>query len=227
VCSADPAGRRLEPLSGTARQERRERYSSGTLLRRLRHPAPHEQFIHGTLSHVSKTPPGPQPPPAVIAEATKRAGLVWITIGGQHRPRPAWHIWRTVTGPQGGQPGPARPAPPGAAYVLTGPGEQPLPGLADSGRVTVTVAGGQPGGALLTWTATVSRVEPGSGEWDEVIGQLVAGRLNMVLAAGETSPAQRWARSGAVFRLAPTATDDPATTSMTPGSARPSRSRST
>jgi hypothetical protein len=87
--------------------------------------------------------------------------------------------------------------------VVTGPGEQPLPGLAESSRATVIVAGSQAPGGLLTWTAAVSRVELGSGEWDEVIGHLVASRLNAVLADGDTSPAQRWARSGAVFRLAP------------------------
>jgi hypothetical protein len=142
---------------------------------------------------VSETPPGPQPPPALIAEATKRAGHIWIAIEGQARPRPAWHIWRAAPGPES----------PGAAYVVTGPGEQPLPGLAESGRATVIVAGSQAPGGLVTWTAAVSRVSPGSGEWGEVIGHLVAGRLNAVLADGDTSPAQRWARSGAVFRLAP------------------------
>jgi hypothetical protein len=155
------------------------------------------------------------PPPALIAEATKRAGHVWIVIDGQDRPRPAWHIWRTVAGPRSGPPVPGEPSPPGAAYVVSGPGEQPLPGLAGSCRVTVIVAGDQVPGGLLSWTAAVSRVEPGSAEWDEVIGQLVAGRLNPVLPEGETSPAQRWARSGAVFRLAPVlgepAADDTAT----------------
>jgi hypothetical protein len=126
-----------------------------------------------------------QAPPALIAEATKRASLIWIVIQGQDRPRPAWHIWRAD-----------------AAYVVTGTGEQPLPGLAGAGQVTVIVAGGRAGGRV-EWTAAVSRVEPGSREWDEVIGPLVAGRLNAVLAPGETSPARRWARSGAVFRLAP------------------------
>jgi len=87
--------------------------------------------------------------------------------------------------------------------VVTGPGEQPLPGLAGAGRVTVIAAGGQTAGGRVEWTAAVGRVEPGSGEWDEVIGPLVAGRLNAMLAEGETSPAQRWATSGAVFRLAP------------------------
>jgi hypothetical protein len=91
--------------------------------------------------------------------------------------------------------------------VVTGPGEQPLPGLDGAGRVTVIVADSQAGGRV-TWTAAVTPVEPGSTEWDEVIGQLVAGRLNAVLAEGETSPAQRWAASGAVFRLAPVL-DDP------------------
>ena len=143
-----------------------------------------------------------QTPPDLIAEATKRAGLIWIAIAGQDRPRPAWHIWWAGTG----RPGPGLP---GAAYVVTGPGEQPLPGLAGAGRVTVIVAGGQAAGGRVEWTAAVGRVEPGSGEWDEVIGPLVAGRLNAVLAEGETSPAQRWARSGAVFRLAPVLDDTP------------------
>ena len=147
---------------------------------------------------MSETPPSPQPPPALIAEATKRAGVIWIAVEGQDRPRPAWHIWRAGRGP----------ASPGAAYVVTGPGEQPLPGLAGAGRATVIVAGG-PGAGAVTWTAAVSRVEPGSGEWNEVIGPLVAGRLNAVLAQTETSPARRWAQSGAIFRLAPLAIDPP------------------
>ena len=69
-----------------------------------------------------------QPEPgrlALIAEATKRAGLIWITVpdaaipggaggGATGRPHPVWHVWRDV------------------AYVLTGPGE---PGPAGFGRV--------------------------------------------------------------------------------------------
>jgi hypothetical protein len=134
-----------------------------------------------------------QTPPDLIAEATKRAGLVWIAIDGQDHPHPAWHIWRAGSGPG------AR----GAAYVVTGPGEQPLPGLAGAGRVTVIVPASQAAGGRVEWSAAVGRVEPGSAEWDEVIGPLVAGRLNAVLAEGDTSPAQRWVRSGAIFRLAP------------------------
>jgi ADP-ribose pyrophosphatase YjhB (NUDIX family) len=138
------------------------------------------------------------PPPALIAEATRRAGVVWLTVPGRDRPFPVWHIWRPVS-----EPGALDPPPPGAAYLVTGPGEQPAPGLAEAGRVTVTVPSKQAGGALVTWTAGVRRVNPGSAEWAAVIGPLVAGRLNAVLGPGEVSPAQRWARTGAVICLTP------------------------
>ena len=118
------------------------------------------------------------PTPALIAEGTRRAGVIWLTAPGQDRPVPAWHIWRD---------------PPGAAYVVTGPGEQPLPGVAGAARVTVTVPSKDTGGALVTWTAGVYRVDPGSPEWDAVIGPLAAARLNADLDPG----------SATVYRLAP------------------------
>ena len=126
---------------------------------------------------------------ALIAEATKRAGLIWITVpgpggAGDRRPRPVWHIWRD------------------AAYVLTGPGEQDVPGLGDAGQVTVAVPSKDTGGLLLRWTARVTRVEPGSAEWSGIIGALLAGRLNEPASPGE-SPAERWARTGQVYRLTP------------------------
>ncbi len=119
---------------------------------------------------------GPVPTHALVAEATRRAGVVWLTVPGRDRAYPAWHLWRD---------------PPGAAYLVTGPGEQPLPGLAGAARVAVTVPSKESRGALVTWTAEVSTVEPGSAEWDEVIGPLAAARLNAELSAGT------------VYRLAP------------------------
>jgi ADP-ribose pyrophosphatase YjhB (NUDIX family) len=129
---------------------------------------------------------GAAPPAAVIADVTRRAGLLWLSVPGQDRPYPAWHVWSG-----------------GGAYLVTGPGEQPLPGLADAGLVAVTVAAKDPGGHLITWQARVHRVAPGSPEWHAVAGQLEAARLNP--APGDTAPggAGRWAADGAVFRLAP------------------------
>ena len=136
--------------------------------------------------------PGPPQPEsgrlALIAEATKRAGLIWITVPDAAvpgRPRPAWHVWRD------------------AAYVLTGPGEQDVPGLGDAPRVIVSVASKDTGGLLVRWAARVSRVEPGSAEWSGIIGALLAGRLNEPEAPGAPSPAERWAQTGYVYRLTP------------------------
>ena len=143
---------------------------------------------------------GPAPSPALVAEATRRAGVVWLTVPGGRSAFPVWHIWRTVTGSEPGRPD---PPPPGALYLVTGPGEQPAPGLAAAARVTVTVPSKESGGALVTWRASVRAVEPGSAEWDAVIGPLVAGRRNAALGPGESSPARRWAHSGAVFCLTP------------------------
>ena len=125
-----------------------------------------------------------QPAPALIAEATRRAGVIWITAGGRP-PRPVWHIWRD------------------GAYVLTGPGEQEVPGLTAGGPVTVTVPSKDTGGCLVAWAAQVSRVEPGSAEWSSIIGALLAGRLNEAAGPGAASPAGRWAQTGNVYRLTP------------------------
>ena len=136
-------------------------------------------------------PPGTVPPgdgsapPALIAEATKRAGLIWITVPGA-APRAAWHVWHEA-----------------AAYVLTGPGEQDVPGLAAARTVTVMVASKDTGGLLACWTAGVDRVEPGSAAWAGIIGALLAGRLNPAEEPGGGSPAQRWARTAQVYRLTP------------------------
>jgi len=123
------------------------------------------------------------PSPALIAEATRRAGVIWLIVPGRDRPVPAWHLWRD---------------PPGAAYVVTGPGEQPLPGLTGATHVRVTVPSKDTGGALVTWTAGVHRVDPGSPEWDAVIGPLAAARLNAELDPG----------SAAVFKLVPVPSAD-------------------
>jgi hypothetical protein len=102
-----------------------------------------------------------------------------------------WHVWRD------------------AAYVLTGPGEQDVPGLGEASQVTVTVASKDTGGLLVRWTARVSRVDPGSAEWPAIIGALLAGRLNEPASPAAASPAQRWARTGTVYRLSPAAPFDP------------------
>ena len=98
--------------------------------------------------------------PALIAEAARKAGVLWVAAP-RRAPVPAWQVWRD-----------------GATYLLTGPGEQALPGLAQAAECEVTARSAETGGRLVTWPAAVTRVEPGSDEWRQIVPALAAARLN-------------------------------------------------
>lgn len=120
---------------------------------------------------------------ALVEEATKKAGLVWLTVPG--RPAQAvWHIWHE-----------------GAAYVVGGGIEQPLPDLPSAATVTVTVPSKDKGGRLVTWVAAPRLIEPGTPQWDAAVAPLHAQRLNP--PDGEREP-RRWAEQSQIWRLEPT-----------------------
>lgn len=128
---------------------------------------------------------------ALVLEATRKAGLVWIAVPGRARPCAAWFVWHEREyGP--------------AAYVVTGPGEQPAPGLADAASCEVIVPSADKGGRVVAWTAGVECVRPGSEEWDAIVPGMVGKRLNL---ADQEGAAQRWADTCAVLRLTPQPTD--------------------
>ena len=111
----------------------------------------------------------------VVAEAARKAAVLWVGVAGRP-PVAAWPLWRD-----------------GATYLLTGPGEQPLPGLAGATACTVTARSPDTGAAVATWTAAVARVDPAGEEWAAVFPALRAARLN-----GSPDPA-----TAEVFRLTP------------------------
>lgn len=79
---------------------------------------------------------------ALVEEATKKSGLIWVRGAGADRA--LWHAWLD-----------------GAAHVLgDGPGEQPFPGLADGAAAEVTVRSKDKGGRLVAWTAVVRELRP-------------------------------------------------------------------
>ncbi|WP_250027922.1 hypothetical protein [Paractinoplanes maris] len=120
---------------------------------------------------------------AVLEEALKKAALAWISVGDG----PALALWVMPLD--------------GSLIVVTGPGEQFAPGLAESARATVRLRGDN-GGLIVITEATVTRVAPGTDEWAETAPQLAAKRLNASGTADEV--AARWAASGcAVVRLTP------------------------
>ena len=75
-------------------------------------------------------PPAPDPQAALLAEAATKSGLLWVDVPGD-RAWPAWHVWVD-----------------GAAYVVSGPGEQALPELPES--VVLVLRSKDTGGRLLT-----------------------------------------------------------------------------
>ena len=127
---------------------------------------------------------------ALVEEATRRSAVVWLQVTGSARAVPAWHVWHR-----------------GAAYAVTGPGEQPLPGVEPGSRVLVVVRSKErQGDRVVQWWADVEQVLPGTAAWDDVVPLLHAARLNA--ADGEQQPA-RWAREAAVLRLLPDGTLEP------------------
>ena len=131
--------------------------------------------------------------PALIEEACRRSGLIWLQVeaGGDDtaRAHAAWHTWHD-----------------GAVHVVTGGLEQPLPGLVEAcatgRRVRVTVPSKETRGRLVTWFAQAFTVSPGTQDWTTAAAALHATRLNA--PDGEDQPA-RWARESTLVRLAPTA----------------------
>ena len=127
---------------------------------------------------------------ALVEEATRRSAVVWLRPAGADEARPAWHLWHA-----------------GAAHVVTGGAEQPLPGVAPGGRVLVVVRSKErQGDRVVQWWAAVEQVRPGTPAWDEVVPLLHAARLNA--PDGQEQPA-RWARESTVLRLVPDGTLEP------------------
>jgi hypothetical protein len=118
----------------------------------------------------------------LVDEVLKKAAIAWLTVGDA----PGYGVWCLGLD--------------NALYVVSGPGEQPAPGLGTAAEALVTLRGDH-GGRVVTWPAAVSRVWPGTDDWDTVTPQLAAKRLN----APGTADAliARWAAECAVSKLSP------------------------
>jgi hypothetical protein len=118
----------------------------------------------------------------LVDEAMKKAAVAWVAVGSQ----PAFAVWCTPIG--------------GALYVVSGPGEQSAPGLAQATTAAVTLRGDH-GGQIVTWPAEVTQVDPGGDEWAAVAPLVAVKRLN---ARGDTAEVvDRWAAECVLHRLTP------------------------
>jgi hypothetical protein len=119
----------------------------------------------------------------VLDEAIKKAAIAWIAVGDG----PALGLWCMPLD--------------GALIVVSGPGEQDAPGLAEATTATVRLRGDN-GGLIVLADVAVQRLRPGTEDWDTVAPQLAGKRLN---ASGTTDQVvARWAETGcAIVRLTP------------------------
>lgn len=119
---------------------------------------------------------------SLVTEAMKRAAVAWVAVGD----RPGVALWCVPLD--------------GGLYVVSGPGEQSAPGLADARTALVTLRGDH-GGRIVSWPAVVTRVPPDGEEWATVAPQVAAKRLNA--SGGPAELADRWAGGCVLNRLAP------------------------
>lgn len=137
--------------------------------------------------------PEPDFDTALIEEAAKKSGLVWLSPAGltdaaedpdRRGPQAVWHVWHD-----------------GAVTIVAGGGEQPLPVWAVPGRVVeVGMRSKDDGGRVISWLSQVELVVPGTPDWGASAAALHAERLN--LAEGDDYQ-RRWARESAILRMRP------------------------
>ncbi|HWS37071.1 MAG TPA: hypothetical protein VN408_30550 [Actinoplanes sp.] len=121
----------------------------------------------------------------VLEEAIKKAAIAWISVADG----PAHALWCMPFET--------------SLVVVSGPGEQFAPGLADARQATVRLRGDH-GGLIVLADAEVTRLTPGTEEWEQIAPQLAGKRLN---ATGSTDEVvTRWSTDGcALVRLTPAA----------------------
>ncbi|WP_371479678.1 hypothetical protein [Kitasatospora sp. NBC_00315] len=120
---------------------------------------------------------------ALLEEAARKSGLLWVRAEGQEQSRALWHAWHD-----------------GAVVVVGDGGEQPLHGLEAGRGAEVTVRSKDKWGRLTGWSARVGELAPGSEGWLGAVEELKGKRLN---APDTDTVTDRWARECRVLRLEP------------------------
>jgi hypothetical protein len=140
-------------------------------------------------------------PVALIEEAAKKAAVAWLAVPGGGPEYLVWTAWLND-----------------ALFVISGPGEQATPGLAEAARADVSLRGDH-GSRIVMWPAEVSTVDPSSPEWTEIAPLLAGKRLN---APGTTeATVQRWAVANVLSKLTPAAGPEPLPDGSLAAPARP------
>lgn len=129
----------------------------------------------------AESAPADSPFAPLLQEGLTKSGVLWLGPS-EHEAQAAWFAY---VDPH--------------VYVVTGPGEQPLPSLEHE---TVLVLRGKDAlTRILVVPAGVERLSPDDERWESATAALAKGRLNAPLLPSEL-PAH-WAAEATVFALTP------------------------
>ncbi len=115
--------------------------------------------------------------PATFAKSE----ICWLHIDGR-----GWPAWYAAVG--------------GTAYIVGGPGEQPLPELPPELPITLRARVGREHAGRFTASAT--RLRDGDEGWDEAMGALQPARLNSPHGKSAAT-IEHWATEGVVWAVRP------------------------
>jgi hypothetical protein len=122
----------------------------------------------------------------LVEESSKKAAVAWVGFGDG----PAYCVWVLPLESR--------------LYVISGPGEQSLPGLSEallSGTSAVVKLRGDHGGTIVSFSAAVTEIRPNSTEWEAVTPQMASKRLNASGSAEDLIA--RWAATCVLVALIP------------------------
>lgn len=135
--------------------------------------------------------------PRIAAEETfkkavSKGEIVWLTVPpvpagrrtGKAHTQPVWFLYDN-----------------GKLFLLSGPGEQDVPGLADAAEVEITARSKDLRSRVARVRAKVRRIPADSDEFGQRAEKMLAGRLN--LPDGDAA-LDRWARDCVMVELTPT-----------------------
>ena len=122
----------------------------------------------------------------LVEEAAKKAAVAWLGFGDG----PAYCVWVLPLE--------------GRLYVISGPGEQSVPGLPEAlltGAPAIVTLRGDHGGSIVAFRAAMIEIRPNSTEWEAVTPQMASKRLNASGTAEDL--VARWAATCVLVALVP------------------------
>ena len=161
-------------------------FTSGPGAYALRYYVYDDHLVDISFQVVQSDPPYGAVVPGPVDAALSKGTIAWVVVpqsGGGEVTKPIWYGYEN-----------------GRVYVLTGPGEQDVPGLAGSKHVRMIVRS-KDTQSRVGEVACVAQVVAAGGEWDRIARDVLLGR-RLNLRDGEKA-VDRWRYDCEIVQLTP------------------------